>query len=258
MKLSDVLQAIVEFGQANLKGKALEYLTTERRVTRELIEEFELGYYPFGVTPPVDPQWLQYHRLICRDTDERTRCPFEGRILFPVRNTYGELVSIQARIIDDHLDPTLERYNQRKYYHNSFDKSRVLYNLHRVIPIVRRTGKLLVTEGQLDVIAAYKFGIRNIICTTGTVLNRKHMSILCRYVEELLVIFDNDDAGRKAMEKLQRREYVGLQTRFIILPSDNDKNDLDMFLHAHGKEALVKLVKRADGVADRISSLNQL
>lgn len=258
MKQSDALQCVVDFGKSKLVGRPLEYLLSERLVTRELIDEFELGYYPFHEGPPIDPQWMQYHRLICRDNEGQTRCPFEGRILFPIRNTYGELVSIQARILEDNLDPALDRYNDRKYYHSSFDKSKVIYNLHRVIPLLRRTGKLLVTEGQFDVIAAYKFGIRNIVCTSGTVLNRNHMSTLCRYATEMLVLFDNDDAGRKAMAKLQRKEYVGLNMRYATLPGDNNKTDLDTFLHTHGKEALVKLVKRTGGVDDLIASLNQL
>lgn len=258
MKLSDALQHVVDFSKSNLKGRPLDYLLSERLVTRELIEEFELGYYPFHVEPPIDPQWMRYHRLICRDGEGKTRCPFEGRILFPIRNTYGELVSIQARVLEDNLDPALDRYNDRKYYHSSFDKSRVIYNLYRVIPLLRRTGKLLITEGQFDVIAAYKFGIRNIVCTSGTVLNRRHMGILCRYATEILVLFDNDDAGRKAMEKLQRKEFVGLNMRYATLPGDKEKTDLDTFLHTHGKQALVKLVKRTDGVDDLIASLSQL
>lgn len=255
MKLHNVLQQLIGFCQSSLEGRPLDYLLSERQVTPELVDEFELGYFPFGVTPPIDPQWLQYHKLICRDTEGRIRCPFEGRIIFPIRNAYGELVSFQARLMNDNIDPTLERYNDRKYYHNSFDKSRILYNLHRVIPIVRRTGKLIITEGQFDVIAAYKFGIRNIVCTSGTVLNRKHTSILGRYASELLILFDNDEAGKKALEKLQRRKHAGLEMRYFTLPSDKDKIDLDVFLHTHGKEALVKLVKRTDSIDSLVSSL---
>lgn len=258
MKRSEVLQTIVTHCQSKLTGTPLRYLLERRQITQELIKEFEIGYYPLNEGFLVDPKWMQYYCLVCRDTIGRSRCPFEGRILFPVRDTYGELVSIQARLFEEDIDPTLEQYNQRKYYHSSFNKGRVIYNLHRIIPTVRKTGKVIVTEGQLDVITAHKFRFRNVVCSSGTVLNRNHINLLSRYATEILVLFDNDEGGKRAANKLKKREYAGLRMYFLTLPSNSGKVDLDSFLNTHGREALINLVKKSNKVDDLIESLCQL
>lgn len=255
MRKSDALNKVLEFCKKELTGEPLDYLLEDRKLNTELIEEFELGYYPTGAGLPIDFEWMKYHRLICYDDNKQTRCPFEGRIVIPIYDTYGELVSLQARIFEK--DPTLSRYNSRKYYHSTFDKSRIIYNLHRVIPTVRRTGKIIVTEGQFDVITAHKFNIHNCVCTSGTVLNRHHMMVLSRYATDVLVLYDGDSAGKEAIEKMQRREYAGVKIRFVILPSDKEKIDLDSFLHDYGRKALVKLVKKTDGLDSLISSLSK-
>lgn len=258
MKLNEVLREITEYCRSQLVGNTLDYLINDRKVTRELIDEFEMGFFPLNGVCPVDKKWLEYHKIICRDTQGNTRCPFEGRVTFPIYNTAKELVSIQARLVPEIKDPTLERYNERKYWHSSFDKSRVLYNLHRAIPEIRKTGKVIITEGQFDVFAAHKFGIRNCICSSGTVLNRQHLGLISRYANDVLILYDNDTGGREAVEKLKKKNYVGLNIRFLTLPRDKEKIDLDIFLHTRGREALVRLVKKTDGLDSLLLDLQAI
>ena len=243
MKRSEVLTEIVNFARGNLKEASLAYLKQERKLSDRIIEEFQLGFFPLRASLPIEPKWLRYHRLICKDLKNEIRCPFEGRILIPIHDIYGNIISIQARVFE--TDPLLENYNNRKYYHSSFEKSKTLFNLNRSIPYIRRSDKVIVTEGQFDTIAAWKFNFKNCVCCTGTVFNYSQISLLSRYASSILVIFDNDVAGRESMNKLKRMKPMGVKIRFLLLPSINGKIDLDDFLHKEGRKALVNLVKKA-------------
>lgn len=244
MKLSEVLSSILSFAKEQLNDEVLSYLRNTRKLSDSLIKEFEFGFIPHYVKFPLDKKWLKYHRLVCKDTKDRIRCPFEGRIVLPIHSARGEIVSLQSRVLDSRIDPTLENYNSRKYYHSSFNKSKVLFNLNRAIPFIRKSGKVIVTEGQFDVITAWKFGIKNCVGSTGTVLNFSQVGLLARYASEILIIFDNDKAGREASEKLKKKKFIGVKVKQVTLPSKGEKVDLDDFLHSNGKCALISLIKK--------------
>lgn len=254
MRLLEALKTVKEFAIQNV-DQISEYLKTKRLLTDELIKTFELGFYPLHGQVPINQKWLDYHKIICRDNNNQKRCPYEGRLLFPIYNPYSELVTLQARILDGIVDPALERYNTRKYWASTFDKSKVLYNLEKAIPYIRKNGKVIITEGQFDVITAWKFGIKNCICTSGTVFNRHHALILSRYAKEVLVIFDSDMGGEKARLKLAQQEFPGLKLRFLTLSNANEKIDLDIYLNRFGRQALVKLIKESDK-ADILNSFS--
>jgi len=259
MKLEEVLQAIKVFSQEHLQGDALAYLLEKRKISRQVIDEFEIGYFPFGEEArftQVEERWLTYYKLAFK-AGRDLRILLEGRIVFPIYDLSGKLVSIQARRF--HEDASKYLFNERKYWHNSFNKSRILHGLIKAIPEIRRTGQILITEGQFDLVRAHESGLTNCICTSGTVLTNFHIGLLARYAKELLIVFDNDMGGQRGLEKLGKKHYPGTQLRFITLPSsDGQKQDLDSYLLSQGIGSFRQLLvptKQTDSLLTCLSTL---
>lgn len=259
MRLEQVLDVVKYYTQKHLAGSALSYLENDRKLTPDTIAKFELGYFPFHhetMFNECDTKWLRYHKLGFLNQQGRFRCLLEGRITFPLYDVHGNIVAFQSRKF--HKDDQLYDINARKYWHNSFDKSRVLYNLNRALPYIRDKGHVIVGEGQFDAIMCDQYGINNCICASGTALNLQHMSLLARYAKTIYIVFDNDRGGQEALKRLKKFHYVDVDLRYIVLPTPNgDKQDIDSYLRCSGKDALMGLLV-SDTSSDSLVSCIQL
>ena len=233
---------------------ALSYLE-ERGLSKESIERFCVGYFPglkevTSVVPKDDLIQVGLSRLFGSSG-------LVGRITFPICDYKGNVVAITGR------PPLSEEERKargiaRKYWHNSFDKSKYLYGLHLAVPSIRQKQYAIVTEGQVDVITAHQNGIKNIVCTSSTALSQDHVRLLARYTAKVVVIYDNDEAARKALDSLQQRIKWkhGIQVSCMQLPT-KAKEDIDSFIRKHGAEKFLSILERPGdiGFADSISTL---
>src|SRR5204862_6176600 len=105
-------------------------------------------------------------------------------------------------------------------------------------------GYAVVCEGQLDLIACYMSGVHNIVAPQGTALTGEHARILKRYVDEVVLCFDSDAAGRNAaIRALDDLLASGLATRVATVPAPHDP---DSFIKAFGGAAFQHLIERAE------------
>jgi DNA primase len=129
-----------------------------------------------------------------------------------------------------------------------FTKSKVFFGLDKSKRAVLEAGYAIVCEGQLDLIACFMAGVQNIVAPQGTAFTADHSRILKRYVEEVVLCFDSDEAGQNAaVRSLDSLLASGLAVRVAVVPSPHDP---DSFIKAAGGPAFKQLIERAEGFFD--------
>ena len=165
---------------------------------------------------------------------------FRNRVMFPIRNDYGEVIAFSGRI--------LEADAKAAKYVNSpetplFTKGRVLYGLDKTKRDLIEKNAAIVCEGQLDLISAYEAGIRNVIAPQGTAFTGDQARLLKRYVETVLLCFDSDAAGKKAAARsLPALLSQGLLVKVVTLPEGEDPDSL---IRRSGPAAFLEVVNHA-------------
>jgi len=162
---------------------------------------------------------------------------FRDRVMFPIRNDYGEVVAFSGRV----LDPAAKA---AKYVNSPetplFTKGRVLYGLDKTKRDLIDKKSAIVCEGQLDLISAFEAGVRNVIAPQGTAFTTDQARLLSRFVETVLLCFDSDNAGQQAVARsLPALLSNGLDVKVVELPAGEDP---DSFIRSRGAEAFVELV----------------
>ena len=116
--------------------------------------------------------------------------------MFPIIDVRGRAIGFGARTLKD---------EEPKYINTPetavFSKGRNLYGFHWIREEIRESRTLYIVEGYLDVILPYQGGIKGMVATLGTALTRDHLRLLRRYVDKVVLVFDGDEAGKKASER---------------------------------------------------------
>ncbi len=230
-------------------AKARGYLES-RKISQEMIGEFALGYAPdqwdsfFSAAREKgwSPKYLQAAGLIKAKTDGGFYDSFRNRLMFPISNVVGKVIGFGGRTLGD--DPA-------KYINSSgsavFEKGQQLYGLRQSRNGIRSAGHVIVVEGYIDLIRLYSEGLENVVAPLGTALTSAQAKLLSRYTNEVVLLFDSDEAGRKAAKRALGECMTGaLDTRVALLPPGKDP---DEFLVEEGIEAMRALINASpDGI----------
>ncbi len=134
-----------------------------------------------------------------------------------------------------------------------FDKGRTLYNLHRAGPASRQTGRLVVVEGYMDVIALAAAGIEDAVAPLGTALTERQLEMLWRLVETPVLCFDGDAAGQRAAMRAVTRALPMLKPahslKIVRLPSGMDPDDL---IKRDGSAAMARALGEGRSLLDTV------
>lgn len=166
-----------------------------------------------------------------------------GRVIFPIRDVRGDAVAFGGRAM-----PGADgRAPEPKYLNTPesplFRKREAFYGLPDALEAIRRAGRAVVCEGYFDRIALARAGLGEALATCGTALTEDHARQLRRRTQEVVLLFDGDAAGQRAVERsLALLLPEGLRVRAAELPAGDDP---DTFLAHHGAEALRALVDGA-------------
>lgn len=222
--------------------KARKYLDT-RGIDDELIKKFNIGLAP-------DEKDFLYQNL-SQSFEEKVLAnvglfnfnqnevfdTFQNRLMFPIHNLYGQTVGFSGRIWQEGDE------RQGKYVNTMttavFDKSFELYNLDTAKAAISKAHEVYLMEGFMDVIAAYKAGIMNVVATMGTALTEKHAKRLSQLAKKIILIYDGDMAGQQAIDKALKI-LTGLEVQVIKVPNGLDP---DEFSKSNGAESLSMLMK---------------
>ncbi len=132
------------------------------------------------------------------------------------------MVAFGGRVLDDSL-PKYINSPETAVYH----KGQTLYGLYQARDAMRHNGEALVVEGYFDVLALHRAGFAGAVATCGTALTADHARLLKRYADKVLLIFDEDAAGRQAtFRAMDALLPVGLSVSVVAMPAGEDPDSL--------------------------------
>ncbi len=253
MALSEAMTRACDYYRQQLRhaDRAKQYLIG-RGLTGEIAARFGMGYAPDGwdglraVFPEYEDDALVESGLVIDRTDEeganRKRYDrFRDRIMFPIRNTKGQVIGFGGRVLDS---------GEPKYLNSPetplFQKGSELYGLFEARQAIREAGYALVTEGYMDVVALAQLGFPQAVATLGTACTPIHVQKLLRQTDQVIFSFDGDSAGRRAARRALEASlpHAGDNKviKFLFLPSEHDP---DSYIRERGTEAFEKEVHDA-------------
>ncbi|MEM6978029.1 MAG: DNA primase [Planctomycetota bacterium] len=196
---------------------------------------------------------------------------FRGRLMFPIWDASGNVISMGGRVIPDIAERNARQRNANnksgsadaatggaKYINGPetllYRKSNELYGLNLARDAIRRDGEVFVMEGYTDVIAARMAGIHPVVAVLGTALTLNHVKALKRFVSRIVLVLDGDAAGRRrADEVLETFVQADADVRVMTLPDGADPAD---FLQRHDADAFRSLAASApDAMDHKLASL---
>jgi DNA primase len=235
-----------EFHECLLKApiaeRARRYLK-DRGISANSMSRFRLGYHPDNWQWLLDrargkytPQQLAVVRLVGeREGNNGFYDYFADRVIFPIRDSQKRPVAFGGRQLPDNPKPDMGKY-WNSPEHILFQKSRMLYALDHAQKSISDSHTVVVTEGYTDCIMAHQYGLTNFVATLGTALNETHVTHLKRFAQRVVLVFDGDDAGKRAAEKaLPKFLAQEVDLRLATLPDGLDPAD---FLQQRGVELL--------------------
>ena len=165
--------------------------------------------------------------------------------MFPICDEQGRVIGFSGRVLSGD-EKTAKYVNSPET--PIFTKSKVFFGLDKSKRAVLDAGYAVVCEGQLDLIACFMAGVQNIVAPQGTAFTADHARILKRYVEEVVLCFDSDEAGQNAaVRSLDHLLASGLAVRVAVVPAPHDP---DSFIKASGGAAFKQLIEQAEGFFD--------
>jgi DNA primase len=232
---------------------ARDYLA-KRGVSDEAIKLFRLGAAPelwddtvnWAKNKNYDLPLVEKAGLIIRKEDaDRYYDRFRGRLMFPICDDQGRVIGFSGRILSGD-EKTAKYLNSPETA--IFTKSKVFFGLDKSKRALLDAQSAIVCEGQLDLIACFMAGVQNVVAPQGTAFTDQHARIIKRYVDEVVLCFDSDEAGQNAaVRSLDHLLASGVAVRVAVIPAPHDP---DSFIKANGGEAFRKLVESADGFFD--------
>ena len=234
-------------------GKTAHDYLTGRGLSEEMIKKFGLGYsdkysddlYTYLKAQNYTDDLLRESGLFNVDERQGMYDKFWNRVIFPIMDVNNRVIGFGGRVMGD---------GKPKYLNSPetqiFDKSRNLYGLN----IARTTRKnyLILCEGYMDVISMHQAGFTNAVASLGTALTSGHASLVKRYTQEVLLLYDSDEAGVKAaLRAIPILREAGVNSRVVNLRPHKDP---DEFIKTEGAEAFEKRLEAAmDSFMFRVS-----
>lgn len=228
----------------NKQGEAAYRYLKNRELDDEIIKAFGLGYsnkysddlYRYLKSKGYKDDVINKAGLISFDEKQGVYDKFWNRVMFPIMDVNNRVIGFGGRVMGD----------AKPKYLNSpetlvFDKSRNLYGLNRAR--TSRKSYFLLCEGYMDVISLHQAGFTNAVASLGTSLTPGHASLIKRYVNEVYLTYDSDEAGTKAaLRALPILKEVGITARIIRM---DPYKDPDEFIKNLGSEAFEERINKA-------------
>lgn len=246
-KLYQILTESNEFYKFYLnnseEGKvALKYLK-DRGINEEIINTFEIGLAPsekdylnqalnakeFGIIDQVESG------MIRKEKNDSYIDTFRSRIMFPIKDLNNRVVGFSGRIyLPGDKSPKYINSNENLIFH----KSELLYNYSNANEHARKENYVFIFEGFMDVIAAYKAGVKASVATMGTALTKQHLKALNALTNKVILCFDGDQAGINATSKAA--QVFSSENKIPYAVQLPESLDPDEYLKKYGEDALKK------------------
>jgi DNA primase len=259
-RLAEVMGLAQEFFVAELEQNPhaeIARAEIERRnITLDVARKFNLGYAPSGWAGLAE--FLASRRVELRDAVEVGLIAprrqgsghydrFRHRLMFPVADQHGRIIAFSGRALappagEEPPDPPPAKYINSPES-ALYKKGQALFGIHAARVALRKHNQALLCEGNFDLLAIHQAGFEHVVAPLGTAFTLDQAKLLRRFVEEVVVVFDGDAAGRKATRTAyELLDAAGLRGRVVRLPQGHDP---DSFLRSDGTEAFRTRVQNA-------------
>ncbi len=205
--LYSVIQKVADFYRENLKkSKEAKNYLKERNIFSSTVETFSIGYSPYEIqklikfieSKGITIEELKKVGVLVQSLDGEIKDRFKGRIIFPIKDHLGRVVAFGGRVISQNISSKSPKYlnsPETKIY----NKSKVLYGFFEAKDYLREKKYGIIVEGYFDLLSMYQIGFKNIVATLGTSLTEYHAKLLKKFVNKVILMFDNDKAGKEAV-----------------------------------------------------------
>lgn len=216
----------------------------KRKLNSETISQFGLGYagagarlYDYLKDQGFDDELIRESGLVTYDEKYGIQDRFWNRVMFPIMDVNNKVIGFGGRVLGDAKPKYLNSSENR-----IFDKGRNLYGLNKAKS--SRSDSIIVCEGYMDVISLHQAGFTQAVATLGTAMTTGHASLLRRYTEDVLLIYDSDEAGIKAaLRAIPRCREAGISCRVVNL---SPYKDPDEFIKNLGADEFKKRLDNAE------------
>ena len=259
----EALKLAANFYQQNLvkNSLALDYAVKKRRLNRQTIGDFIIGYAPDqgdALTKALEKRGFSRRELADAGLVNRFGGDlFRGRMMVVLSDGSGEVVGFTGRIIRD--DPRAPKYLNTPQT-LLFDKSRHIFGLYQAKEAIRKSDAAVIVEGNLDVVSSHQAGVKNVVATAGTAMTLQHLKALSRLAGRIRVAFDGDRAGVSATERaINLAQEIGVELEVVSLPDDvKDPDELIQKDAALWKAAVERAQPAVDWVIARHAEMEDL
>jgi DNA primase len=240
-------------------GKESRKYIEGRGISDKIVETFGIGYAPKGwrnletflLKKGYKDEEIEDAGLIIRGSHgwyDR----FRGRIIFPLRNHRGQTVGFSGRVLD-------KTAKEAKYINSPetslYHKGSLLYGLDATYENIRKTGFVVLCEGEFDVLSSYQAGISNVVAIKGTALTEDQLRLLKRFTQEIRLSLDMDLAGDAAARRsIELADQFDFTIRVVVIPSGKDLDEGIKKDEAGVKKAVKDAVPIYDFILDSAKS----
>lgn len=177
-----------------------EYVFYKRNLNRATVSEFKIGYAPVSgkaLTNVLKKRGFTEQELDSAGLLNRFKSDlFRDRMTVPFIDTSGNVIGFTARILKD---------GEPKYLNTPetilFNKSKFIFGLYQAKESIRRSGFVVIVEGNMDVISSHQAGVKEAVATSGTAMTEQHLKTLSNLTSDIRLAYDGDEAGVKATER---------------------------------------------------------
>jgi DNA primase len=211
--------------------EALSYVTEKRGLSKALLETFSIGYAP-GEGHALSSYLLKKKGYTKEELVEagvatirnnRLYDFFQNRVIFPILDSRGNIVAFSGRGLTDAAIPKYINTKETPVY----IKGDTVFGLFQAKEAMKKEGKVLLMEGEFDVITSFKEGITNTVAVKGTALTENQIRLLKRYVQKIVFCFDTDPAGTEAQRRsISLIAHEGINAGVVIPPFGKDPDEL--------------------------------
>ena len=227
-------------------GKPAQAYVEKRQISGAMVRAFGLGYAPDAWSSLLDAMEKQgYSRqelfeagLIKQGRNGGAYDAFRNRLIFPVIDVRGSVIGFSGRILGD---------GEPKYLNSPetpvFSKSHNLFALN--LAKKSKSGYIILTEGNIDVVSLHQAGFDSAVASLGTSLTAEQARLISRYVSEVVLCYDSDEAGKKAAQRgISILQKLDLKVRVLTLPGAKDP---DEYIKKNGPDAFRNLLESSEG-----------
>ena len=238
--LYEILEIATEFFADELeKNESAKKYILNRGLSEKTLKNFRIGYAPndwrvlrsFLKSKGFSDADVSAVGLI-KKTEKPSGDPyydvFRGRIVFPIGDTSGRIVAFSGRIVVD--DEKLPKYLNSPET-QLYNKSKTLYGLDKAKMDIRKRDYSILVEGQMDCVCSHQAGFTNTVAASGTAFTENRgadsaFGLLVRLSDNIIVAFDSDSAGQKAVRRIVPAISLGMNVKIVDIKGGKDPADI--------------------------------